>query len=51
MLETILRQGQRSGVKFLVDMHAMPCGSSDGTYNGVFPANPHFFSNSSAQVP
>ena len=31
-------------------MHAMPCGSSDGTYNGVFPADPVFFSNTSAQA-
>jgi hypothetical protein len=27
----------------------MPCGSSDGTYNGVYPSEPIFFSNSSAQ--
>ena len=39
---TVLRlaRAQRNGVKFLIDMHAMPCGSSDGTYNGVFPADP-----------
>ena len=50
MLETLLRTGQRHSVKFLVDMHAMPCGSSDGTYNGIFPANPQFFSNASARA-
>ena len=50
MLETILKQGQRHGVKFLIDMHAMPCGSSDGTYNGVFPRNPQFFSNTTAKA-
>jgi aryl-phospho-beta-D-glucosidase BglC (GH1 family) len=50
MLETLLRQGQRAGLRFLIDMHAMPCGSSDGTYNGVFPADPVFFSNSTAQA-
>ena len=35
-LTTLLRQGQRSNVSFLLDMHAMPCGASDGTYNGVY---------------
>jgi hypothetical protein len=50
MLESLLRQGQKAGLKFLIDMHAMPCGASDGTYNGVFPADPIFFSNSSAQA-
>ena len=36
-LTTLLEQGQRSGVSFLMDMHAMPCGSSDGTYVRAAP--------------
>lgn len=50
MLETLLALGSKYNVSFLVDMHAMPCGSSDGTYNGVFPAEPLFFANSSARA-
>ena len=50
MLESLLAQGMRHGISFLIDMHAMPCGSSDGTYNGVFPEDPVFFSNSSARA-
>jgi hypothetical protein len=33
-LTTLLAQAARNGVGILVDLHAMPCGSSDGTYNG-----------------
>ena len=32
----------------MVDLHAMPCGASDGTYNGVYPADPIFFTNDTA---
>jgi hypothetical protein len=35
-------------VQFLFDLHAMPCGASDGTYNGVYPEDPIFFQNSTA---
>lgn len=38
MLETLLATGAKYNVSFLIDMHAMPCGSSDGTYNGIFPS-------------
>jgi len=31
-LDTLLAQGARYNISFLVDVHAMPCGSSDGTY-------------------
>jgi len=31
------------GLKVLLDVHAMPGGSSDGTYNGVWPLPPKFW--------
>ena len=37
------------GIQVLFDLHAMPCGSADGTYNGVFPQKPLFFENATAQ--
>ena len=49
MLLRLLRMGQRVGIRFLVDLHAMPCGSSDGTYNGVYPADPIFFTDPNAR--
>ena len=36
------------GLQVLIDIHAMPCGSADGTYNGVYPLPPQFFSNAAA---
>jgi len=49
-LRGLLAQAGRHNVSLLVDLHAMPCGSSDGTYNGVFPADPTFFGNASARA-
>ena len=49
-IEGLLKLGARYGVGFLLDLHAMPCGSSDGTYNGVYPSDPTFFSNTSARA-
>lgn len=32
-----------AGLTVLIDVHAMPGGSADGSYNGVFPNEPMFF--------
>jgi len=32
-----------AGLTALIDIHAMPGGSADGSYNGVFPNEPMFF--------
>eukprot|EP01065_Artemidia_motanka_P035653 TRINITY_DN43553_c0_g1_i1.p1 TRINITY_DN43553_c0_g1~~TRINITY_DN43553_c0_g1_i1.p1 ORF type:complete len:520 (+),score=145.98 TRINITY_DN43553_c0_g1_i1:58-1560(+) len=49
-LTALLQMAVRHGVSFLLDMHAMPCGSADGTYNGVFPKDPIFFLNAKARA-
>ena len=49
-LDTWMDRFAENGIKVLLDLHAMPCGSSDGTYNGVFPETPLFFSNEKAQA-
>lgn len=47
-LTALMEQAGRHNVSILFDLHAMPCGSSDGTYNGVFPNDPIFFTDTGA---
>mmetsp|Transcript_72800 Transcript_72800/g.200901 ORF Transcript_72800/g.200901 Transcript_72800/m.200901 type:complete len:527 (-) Transcript_72800:285-1865(-) len=42
-VEEVLRDGAAVGLKFVLDMHCMPGGSSQGTYNGIFPKDPMFW--------
>lgn len=39
----VLESASRHGVKVLLDIHAFPGGSSDGTYNGIWPLQPEFW--------
>lgn len=43
LLENLLAHGNQLGLKFLLDLHAFPGGSSDGTYNGIWPLKPVFW--------
>ncbi|CAJ1436964.1 unnamed protein product [Effrenium voratum] len=43
LLENLFAEGHQYGLKFLLDLHAMPGGSSDGTYNAVWPNKPVFW--------
>jgi aryl-phospho-beta-D-glucosidase BglC (GH1 family) len=47
-LRTFLQRCAKHGLEVLLDMHAFPGGSSDGTYNGIWPAPPKFWLESSA---
>mmetsp|Transcript_55776 Transcript_55776/g.104623 ORF Transcript_55776/g.104623 Transcript_55776/m.104623 type:complete len:530 (+) Transcript_55776:27-1616(+) len=38
-----LRQAAQSGLKVVLDLHAFPGGSQDGTYNGIWPHKPVFW--------
>lgn len=42
-IETILQIASWHGIKVLIDIHAYPGGSGDGTYNGVWPNPPRFW--------
>jgi len=42
-LASVLRQAAAHGLQVLLDIHMMPGGSSDGTYNGVWPMPPRFW--------
>lgn len=46
-LEELLLRASRHGLQVLLDLHAFPGGSSDGTYNGVWPHAPAFWRNTS----
>ena len=39
----VLVRANALGLKVLLDLHAFPGGSSDGTYNGVWPLKPSFW--------
>lgn len=43
LLEDLYAEGHKHGLKFLLDIHAFPGGSSDGTYNGIWPLKPGFW--------
>lgn len=42
-LAEFLRRAAGHGVRVVLDLHSMPGGSSDGTYNGVWPHTPAFW--------
>jgi len=46
-LATLLRDIATRGMQVLLDMHAHPGGSSDGTYNGIYPNAPMFWTETS----
>ena len=39
----VLKAASKHGIKVLLDIHAYPGGSSDGTYNGIWPLQPEFW--------
>lgn len=39
----VLKAASNYGIKVLLDIHAYPGGSSDGTYNGIWPLQPEFW--------
>jgi hypothetical protein len=39
----VLKVASRHGIKVLLDIHAYPGGSSDGTFNGIWPLQPEFW--------
>lgn len=43
--KSFLENCAAAGVSVILDMHAFPGGSSDGTYNGVWPNVPRFWLN------
>jgi hypothetical protein len=42
-LEAVVSRVAAAGLTVLLDLHAFPGGSSDGSYNGVYPKPPVFF--------
>mmetsp|Transcript_19662 Transcript_19662/g.34853 ORF Transcript_19662/g.34853 Transcript_19662/m.34853 type:complete len:593 (-) Transcript_19662:30-1808(-) len=48
-IEVFLRQAAGAGLKVLLDLHSMPGGAQDGTYNGVWPLPPMFW-NATSQL-
>jgi hypothetical protein len=46
-LAEFLRNCSARGFKVLLDLHAFPAGSSQGTYNGIYPNTPVFWWNNS----
>eukprot|EP00438_Fugacium_kawagutii_P016714 Skav227658 [mRNA] locus=scaffold58:549357:552997:- [translate_table: standard] len=44
-LAKFLVRCSRHGIRVLIDLHAFPGGSSQGTYNGVWPNTPAFWKN------
>ena len=47
LLSDFLRQAQQEGLKVILDLHAFPGGSQDGTYNGIWPHRPAFWTHRS----
>ncbi|CAJ1351262.1 unnamed protein product [Effrenium voratum] len=44
LVADFLRQAAEMGLQVVLDLHALPGGSQDGTYNGVWPNRPVFWS-------
>merc|ERR1740121_598655 len=42
-LANFIKKAGSYGIKVLLDMHAFPGGSSDGTYSGIWPETPRFW--------
>ena len=49
-LTNVFRVFTESGGGVVIDMHSMPGGSSQGTYNGVFPHPPAFWNEGNEKV-
>lgn len=47
LLTNTLKQIKAAGMSALIDIHAFPGGSADGSYNGIFPNTPMFFKEES----
>jgi len=45
-LAEFLRKASDNGLKVVLDLHAFPGGSSEGTYNGIWPLQPVFWNSS-----
>lgn len=43
MIKRFVRLASKHGLKVILDMHAFPGGSQDGTYNGIWPHPPVFW--------
>lgn len=48
-LRKVLNEIKDAGLTTLIDIHAFPGGSASGSYSGIFPSDPKFFSNSTLQ--
>lgn len=48
-LRKVLNDAKNAGLTVLIDIHAFPGGSASGSYSGIFPSDPLFFSNSTLQ--
>lgn len=44
----VLKSASRHGIRIVLDIHAFPGGSSDGTYNGIWPLQPEFWNTGPA---
>lgn len=42
-LKDVIKRARKEGLRVILDMHAMPGGSSNGTYSGVWPLLPQFW--------
>jgi len=42
-IRAVLQQAAKHGLKVVLDMHALPGGAQEGTYNGVWPNPPMFW--------
>jgi hypothetical protein len=47
MIERFIRLASKHGLKVILDLHAFPGGSQDGTYNGIWPHPPAFWKDHS----
>jgi hypothetical protein len=45
-LKELLRQAAHDKLKVVLDLHYMPGGANDGTYNGIWPLPPKFWTSS-----
>jgi hypothetical protein len=45
-LKEFLRQAAHHKLKVVLDLHHMPGGANDGTYNGIWPLQPKFWTSS-----
>mmetsp|Transcript_15951 Transcript_15951/g.26731 ORF Transcript_15951/g.26731 Transcript_15951/m.26731 type:complete len:440 (-) Transcript_15951:290-1609(-) len=48
-LRKVLGEIHDAGLKALIDIHAFPGGSASGSYSGIFPSEPMFFSDAALQ--